>query len=446
MKTLFSGGLVFDGDISLLAGRSVLVENGRIAAVRPAGEFTGFAGETIDIAGMTIARPDRLSRASHHRRRAPTARSRSSTKLAVGARAARARKCAGDAARWGHVGARLRRPRVQLAHRARRDQRRPASWSDAPLCRPHRLREAPVGAHGPTVARSTPPTKPPGPCTEASRRASISSSSQPREPAPSLLADTTLAEMSPAALAASAAAGPRASVGALHATRRARSGLGNAVRAGVTSIEHGFTMSEADAGRDGSAAQLSRSHALPLCHVSRRREQSAIHGRASPAVERLAAQGGVGLLSRRRSSRDGNRRRLAERFTRENSQELRHLVAIGIRALDALRMATGRGADLLGLADRGRVKEGQRADLLDRARRSVGRTSKRPPTGRGTPSYSRTVMTCWRRSVRRSQARLSHASTPSSRRFEPAIQTAQLAQRASRGFWLDQRATVTRGH
>jgi hypothetical protein len=45
MKTLFSGGLIFDGDNPPVSGRDVLVENGRIAAVRPAGEFVGFAGK-----------------------------------------------------------------------------------------------------------------------------------------------------------------------------------------------------------------------------------------------------------------------------------------------------------------------------------------------------------------------------------------------------------------
>ncbi|CAP40431.1 metal-dependent hydrolase family protein [Bordetella petrii] len=51
---LFTGGNVFDGQGGLLAGQAVLVEDGRIARVAPAGQFEGYAGQRVDTTGMTL--------------------------------------------------------------------------------------------------------------------------------------------------------------------------------------------------------------------------------------------------------------------------------------------------------------------------------------------------------------------------------------------------------
>ena len=243
MKTLFSGGLVFDGDISLLAGRSVLVENGRIAAVRPAGEFTGFAGEIIDIAGMTImpglidchvhltigGEPQGALEVFHKSSPSELAlRALENAQETLRGGVTSARDCgdreynsltARDAINAGrHLG-----PTLRCAGRCVCVARRQGSWAngrevdtaDETAKAVHESIEAGVDFIKFTAT---------GTCTEPS-------------------SDTTLAEMSPAALAAGAAAaralGRRT---ACHA--QGTVGLGNAVRAGVTSIEHGFTMSE----------------------------------------------------------------------------------------------------------------------------------------------------------------------------------------------------------
>ena len=54
MQTLFAGGAVFDGDSSPQKGLGVLVEDGRIRRIGPAGEFDGFAGPVVDTAGGTL--------------------------------------------------------------------------------------------------------------------------------------------------------------------------------------------------------------------------------------------------------------------------------------------------------------------------------------------------------------------------------------------------------
>jgi len=54
MQTLYSGGLLFDGEAAPVADHAVLVEDGRIVRVGPAGEFDGFAGATVDTADGTL--------------------------------------------------------------------------------------------------------------------------------------------------------------------------------------------------------------------------------------------------------------------------------------------------------------------------------------------------------------------------------------------------------
>ena len=54
MATLFSGGLLFDGDAAPIDGQGVLVEAGRVTEVAPRAEFDGFAGAEVDTTGATL--------------------------------------------------------------------------------------------------------------------------------------------------------------------------------------------------------------------------------------------------------------------------------------------------------------------------------------------------------------------------------------------------------
>lgn len=53
-KTLYRGGLIFDGYNAPVPGQGVMVENGRITSVEAAGNFSGFEGEIIDTTGATL--------------------------------------------------------------------------------------------------------------------------------------------------------------------------------------------------------------------------------------------------------------------------------------------------------------------------------------------------------------------------------------------------------
>ncbi len=53
-KTLFTGGLVFDGKGELLKDTAILIENDRIIDVLPQTSFTGFSGKIVDTKGATL--------------------------------------------------------------------------------------------------------------------------------------------------------------------------------------------------------------------------------------------------------------------------------------------------------------------------------------------------------------------------------------------------------
>jgi len=54
MKTLYSGGLVFDGIGNLLENHGVLVDGQKISRIAPLGDFEGFSGEKVDTSDGTL--------------------------------------------------------------------------------------------------------------------------------------------------------------------------------------------------------------------------------------------------------------------------------------------------------------------------------------------------------------------------------------------------------
>lgn len=51
---LLTNGAIFDGETMLPAGHALLVEDGRIARIAPAASFAGYGGRVVDASGMTI--------------------------------------------------------------------------------------------------------------------------------------------------------------------------------------------------------------------------------------------------------------------------------------------------------------------------------------------------------------------------------------------------------
>ncbi|MCG8691757.1 MAG: amidohydrolase family protein [Minwuiales bacterium] len=54
MQTLYAGGRLFDGENEPVTDHAVLVEDGKVTRVAPTAEFDGFAGERVDTADATL--------------------------------------------------------------------------------------------------------------------------------------------------------------------------------------------------------------------------------------------------------------------------------------------------------------------------------------------------------------------------------------------------------
>jgi imidazolonepropionase-like amidohydrolase len=151
---------------------------------------------------------------------------------------------------------------------------------------------------------------------------------------------------------------------ACHATGAA--GILQAVLAGVTSVEHGFELND-----EIIDAMLARNTALVPTLAAMASASGETAARLPPyVVERVAAYRDMQRNSALRFYRAGGRIAMGTDagtpFNRHgaNARELELMVALGMTALDVIRAATTGAADLLGLADRGRIASGCRADML----------------------------------------------------------------------------------
>jgi imidazolonepropionase-like amidohydrolase len=144
------------------------------------------------------------------------------------------------------------------------------------------------------------------------------------------------------------------------------SGILAAVDAGVASIEHGFELDDAVIERmlEADVVLVPTLSAIGVC------ERVGYRGLSPELAERAARYADLHRASVRRFHRAGGRIALGTdagtplNHHGANVQELAFLTDLGMAAADALRAATSVGADLLGLADRGRLVAGAAADLL----------------------------------------------------------------------------------
>lgn len=142
-------------------------------------------------------------------------------------------------------------------------------------------------------------------------------------------------------------------------------GIARAVAAGVDSIEHGFELTDAqiavmiDKGvrlvptLAAMMALLEMKDRLPPFVRAKAEKFGAMH---FDSFRRFVAAGGAVALGTDAGT-PGNRHG-------ENAQELRHMVALGMDPLAALKAGTSVAADLLDFPDRGRIAKGAAADLL----------------------------------------------------------------------------------
>ncbi len=138
------------------------------------------------------------------------------------------------------------------------------------------------------------------------------------------------------------------------------------MRGGVASIEHGIFMT------DGCIAEMlargvylvptlaavmnivnNKANGIPAYAVEKAERAYERHRQSVTLFYRAGGKIALGTDAGTPFNRHG-----------ENARELEYMVGVGVAPVDALRFGTAAAADLLDLADRGRIAKGHRADLL----------------------------------------------------------------------------------
>lgn len=362
MQQLYVGGLVFDGVAPPLDGHGIMVADGRIERVAPAGEFTGFAGQRIDTSGHTLM-PGVIDCHVHLMVGSEPNLFSAFRSLTPQDAVMRGLEFAQATLRGGVTAVRdlAGRDYLEIAVRNACD----AGYQLGPTIRCAGRLICMTGGHGWYMGREAD-----GPIdvVEAVREnvkagadliKFIATGGVATPNVDPLLAQLSLEELT-AGVAEAARFGRKS---AAHA--QGAPGIRNAIDAGVASIEHGFQLTdeliEAMKKRGiylvATLAALDRTLSRPEVLPDYIREKARrFYDMHRDSVIRFYRAGGRLAM--------GTDAGTPFNFHGENVQELRLMTDLGVSPLDALRSATANAADLIGLADRGRVAQSFWADLL----------------------------------------------------------------------------------
>lgn len=362
MKTLIAGGPLFDGE-NIQQGLGVLIEDGRIARVAPAGEFDGFAGEVIDSAGATLM-PGMIDCHVHLCLGAEGDPGTAQEKISASELTLRALDRAQTTLKGGVTAVRDcgGRNYTELSVRDAINQGR----FEGPTIRASGRVICMTGGHGNRSGRVADGVDD---VVKAVRE-------QIHAGADLVKIMATGGVMTPgvnpedAHFTAEEMAAGIHEAGRFH--RRTAShaqgseGILNAVRGGITSIEHGIFMNDKcieEMLERGtylvptlSAVQHilgNRDKGIPAWAVEKSERVYEVHKSAFQRFYKAGGRIAMGTDAGTPFNHHG-----------ENAQELAFMVECGMTTIDALRCATSVAADLVDLPDQGRIKEGNAADLV----------------------------------------------------------------------------------
>lgn len=363
METLYSGGLLFDGDQDRGADMGVLVNAGRIVKVAPSAEFGAYTGKRIDTTGMTLL-PGLIDRHVHmcstaHPEFANAILSRPLSELSL-----QALNMAQDTLRGGVTTVRdlggIEYLEIKL-----RDMINAGSYlGPTMVCAGKSITM--TGGHMFALSHEVDGVDAAIRAVRENIKAGadvIKVITTGGVATPNL--DPMLAHLSAAEVAAVVSEAQRLErKAAAHA--QGAPGIKNALDAGIDSIEHGFQLSEeliAQMLKQGTylvptlsaiAATLDFAEkGVPAFMVEKSKRFQEMQRKSFQAF--IAAGGKVAMGTD--CGTPFNHHGL-------NVRELAEMCELGMAPLDALCSATGNAADLLGLTDRGRIKEGWYADML----------------------------------------------------------------------------------
>lgn len=363
MTTLYIGGRIFDGLGKMIDGHGVAVENGKIARVAPAGEFAGFAGETVDTAGATLM-PGLMDAHVHILYGAepnPSVKLDDMTPAQVTLRG------------MENANATLRGGITAIRDCGGRDY---MEFAIRDACNTGRFLGPSIKAAGRIICMTGGHGNRHGRIADGKDEVIKAVREQIHKGSDLVKLMATGGVMTPgvnpedAHYSAEEIAAGIAEAARFHRTTASHAqgaaGILNATLGGVTSIEHGIFMDE-----ECCKAMLERGTFLvptlaalanilenpglgiPDYVVEKALRCAEAHKKAIAMFYRAGGKIALGTDAGTPFNKHG-----------ENAQELRHMVANGISPIDALRFGTSSAAELLRLADRGRIEEGLAADLL----------------------------------------------------------------------------------
>lgn len=364
MKTLFRGGLVFDGAGTMLESHGVLVEGKRIARVAPLAEFEGFADKTVDTSGGTLM-PGIIDAHLHLLLTGGPDQLGPLTTLPATALTLGAMKHAQDLLAGGVTSCRDVGGKDFIEMQVRDAIARGDFLGPTIQCCGHII--CITGGHAHRIGRQADGVEEIRKAVREQLRggadliklmATGGMSSPGSDPGASQF---TPDEINAACAEAARAGKPTAA----HA--HGREGVLNAVRAGITSIEHGAFI---DA--ECIDAMLERGVFLvPTLSVGHWTEQNQDRG----SIPAFIIENTMRTKERRRNAfkafydaggkvamgTDGGTQ---YNYHRLSAYELALMVEAGMKAVDALVAGNAGAAELMRLKDRGRIAEGAFADLL----------------------------------------------------------------------------------
>lgn len=363
MATLFSGGLVFDGKGTLSEGLAVLVEGDRITKVGPQADFEGFAGETVDTSGGTLM-PGLVDCHVHLTMTGAGDPGTDRMKMKDSEISMLALFQAQETLRGGVTAVRDCGGKDYLEFAVRdwinkgRFQGPSIYASGKMICM--------TGGHGNRSGRVA------DGCEEVVKAVR----EQIHAGCDLIKIMATGGVMTPGVNPEDAHYSPEEMrSGVQEATRfhkrsashaQGRDGILNAVHAGITSIEHGIFMDE-------MCVQVmieNGTYLVPTIAALKNIANNADNGVPAYAVEKTLRVSESHLASFKAYHKAGGKIAMGTDagtpFNRhgQNGQELAYMVEYGMTPTEALVCGTYNGIDLMGLPDRGEVKEGKFADLL----------------------------------------------------------------------------------
>ncbi|HJM48406.1 MAG TPA: amidohydrolase family protein [Alphaproteobacteria bacterium] len=363
MSTLFAGGLVFDGSGTLLDDHGVMIAEGRVQRLAPLAEFEGFAGERVDTTGATLM-PGLFDCHVHLCFGGEPDPFKTLTELSDGAVALKVLDNAQKALRGGVTALRDCGGKDYLEFAAR-DACNAGTFA-GPTIRASGRVICMTGGHGNRIGRVADGVDE---VVKAAREqihagcdlVKIMATGGVMTPG----VNPEDAHYSAEEMAAGISEAQRFhKPTATHA--QGRDGILNAVRGGISSVEHGIYLDErcveemvergtylvATLGAINNIL-VNTDQGIPDYAIEKSQRVAEIHRQAI----RLFYKAGGKLAAGTDAGTPFN-------LHGDNARELGYLVDVGVSPSDALVAATGNAAALNRIEDEGRIAEGNRADLL----------------------------------------------------------------------------------